>query len=135
MLWGTIRFGSSNTAGLEVWVRWAVWGLPSALAVASLLWVRPANTVLRRALLKVGDASFAIYLSHALVMTTFARLLKNPGFANALDPLALTLVAVVFAIGLGLLVHVVAEKPMTKLFRRAASYPPPTAVNLTVDRR
>lgn len=58
-------------------VRWAVWGVPAVLIVAAFLTVRETNSTLQRMAVLIGDASYAIYLTHPFVMITYRKLARD----------------------------------------------------------
>ena len=53
------------------------WGLPAFLIVLSFLSFRPNRASFLRLIVLLGDASYAIYLTHRFVVITYARLLKG----------------------------------------------------------
>jgi peptidoglycan/LPS O-acetylase OafA/YrhL len=101
------------TDGLVRSVRFVLWGAPAALAVAGALALREGRGVGMRVAAALGDASYAIYLTHGFVMTAYARALKSEGVAALLPPavwIALVLAAVVV---LGWCAHVLVERRLT----------------------
>ena len=58
-------------------MRFLLFGIPAALVVyGALAVVRPSSPIARM-LGKLGDASYALYLTHGFVMTAYARLLQH----------------------------------------------------------
>jgi exopolysaccharide production protein ExoZ len=116
---------SQGTAGLVAEVRWWGWGIPAAL----LVWACVAGLQVPRAagarwLNTLGDASYALYLTHGLVMIALARLLKSGVASQLWATLALGAAAVVFAILLSYFFHLRIEVPLTRwLDRRFAESP------------
>lgn len=88
------------TEGPEAFLRLAYWGIPAALIVygARGLEDRFAHKAFDVPV-KVGDASYSIYLFHPFVM--------NLGIAPA----------IILSLGLGLLVHRLIERPLNELRR------------------
>jgi peptidoglycan/LPS O-acetylase OafA/YrhL len=84
------------------------WGIPAFLIVLSFLSLNPNRTPLQRLMVLLGDASYAIYLTHPLVMITYARLLKG-GLANV-PQWPIIPIVVLLSASLGLLVHVFVER-------------------------
>jgi exopolysaccharide production protein ExoZ len=78
------------------------------------------DTLLNRVALKVGDASFSIYLSHWFVLSAMGKLLGiiDPP-AYAAEPIRLAGVAIAVAIGIWL--YTILEKPLDLWLRRGAS--------------
>lgn len=90
-------------------------GLPAALLVAGALWLRPGRW---RLALLLGDASYAIYLSHLFALGVAREALppllgSGPGAAAAF-----VLASVVLAAVVGTAVHVAVERPLLGIGRR-----------------
>ena len=100
--------------------RAVAWGLPSAAIVAALVFVRqPQNQrLVLKALVLLGDASYALYLVHPLAITLPRHLLYR-----ALDPAAAPLLygglLFVIAIAASIVVHLAYEAPMTQFSKSA----------------
>ena len=86
------------------------WGVPAFLIALSFLALKFNRTRLQRIALLCGDASYAIYLTHPLVMVSYAKLLKGQ-LANFPQWPIIPFVIVISA-GLGILVHVFVERPV-----------------------
>jgi exopolysaccharide production protein ExoZ len=104
-----------DTNGLPGGARILAWGIPAFLIVLSFLSLKPNRTPLQRGMVLLGDASYAIYLTHPLVMITYARLLKG-GLANLSQWPVIPSVVLLSAV-LGLFLHVFIERRLTKGFR------------------
>jgi exopolysaccharide production protein ExoZ len=126
----------ANTTGLPGAARVLAWGIPAFLIVLSFLSLKPSRAPLQRVMVLLGDASYAIYLTHPLVMITYARLLK--GSLASLPQWPVVPLVVLLSASLGLLMHVLVERRLTETFRglfgrRSASHrfpqggPRPTA--------
>jgi exopolysaccharide production protein ExoZ len=63
----------------------------------------------------LGDASYAIYLTHPLVMITYARLLK--GSLATLSQWPVIPFVVLLSASLGLFIHIFVERRLTEGFR------------------
>lgn len=109
---------STLTAGLDEQIRWLAWGVPAAFAVYAALFVAKPSTRLGRALLLLGDSSYAIYLTHSIVMTTYAAILKSGALAKV--PMWELIPAVVaLALGIGTAVHLRIERPILDALHKA----------------
>jgi peptidoglycan/LPS O-acetylase OafA/YrhL len=96
-------------------MRVLAWGVPAFLIVLSFLSLKPSRTPLRRAMVLLGDASYAIYLTHSFVMVIYARLLKG-SLAN-LPQLPVIPLVVLLSASLGLLLHFFVERRLIDTFR------------------
>lgn len=115
----------STTAELPAAARVVAWGLPAVVMVGlSLPWRAGGRT--GAALSRLGDASYALYLSHVFVMIGYGRLLKIPAFA-ALPQAPAVLAICALSIACGIAFHIACERPLTRLFRsfegRRTDYP------------
>ena len=97
-------------------VRVLAFGLPACLIVAATAALEPWADRLPRRMLRLGDASYAIYLSHGFVMAALApalpRIARAAGAGMAPD-LWLAL-AVLASMALGEIIHLRLEKPLLR---------------------
>jgi exopolysaccharide production protein ExoZ len=95
------------------WTRLLLWGVPSVLIVTSAVLCEAAGKFIRVPALKMlGDASYAIYLVHPLLVQTIIRHLSY-------FPLAMRIIAAVTTVTLiGVLIHFSFERPVTRGLRR-----------------
>ena len=110
-----------NTNGLPGAARLLAWGIPAFLIVLSFLCLKASRTPLQRGMALLGDASYAIYLTHPFVMITYAKLLKG-GLAN-LSQWPMIPFFVLLSVGLGLFVHIFIERRLTNGFRNLLHMP------------
>jgi exopolysaccharide production protein ExoZ len=66
-----------NTSGLSGLLRVLAWGIPAVLVLASFLGLGPPKSAAGRLLVLLGDASYALYLTHVFVMIGYGRLIKT----------------------------------------------------------
>lgn len=91
-----------------------VWGVPSLLVVLGAVVLEPSGPpgVVRRALARLGDASYVLYLIHPLVLfVAYAFFRSTPDLAGDLIILA----ALIACSGLALVVHRWIEQPLLAL--------------------
>jgi exopolysaccharide production protein ExoZ len=105
----------ANTNGLPDAARVLAWGIPASLIVLSFLSLKSNRAPLQRVMVLLGDASYAIYLTHPLVMITYAKLLKR-GLAD-LPQLPVIPLIILLSGCLGLLIHVFVERRLIETFR------------------
>jgi exopolysaccharide production protein ExoZ len=101
----TFVFPGNGTSGLSVDCRWFAWGVPAAMLVTYAIYRECEN----KALLFLGDASYALYLTHGIVMTAVAAILKS----NLLQAVPISLIMLVAAMA-----HLYIEKPLGRLTGR-----------------
>ena len=85
-----------------------LWGLSAFLIVASFLSLSPSSAPFRRLTLLLGDASYAIYLTHPLTLISYTLLLKG-GLANV-PQWPIIPVVIVLCAACGVIVHVFVER-------------------------
>lgn len=119
----TLLIPAPNTNGLVGMQRVLGWGLPAVLCVWSAVHWAPAASRLTRSAILVGDASYAIYLTHVFVMVVYAKLLRSsPALASA-SQWPLTSLGLLVALLLGVTAHLIVEKRVTRLAAALASSP------------
>jgi exopolysaccharide production protein ExoZ len=100
----------TTTNGLSSGTRWWAWGVPAAVAVAGFVsfnhssWERIGS--------RLGDASYAIYLTQPLVMVAYAFILTHNSKFLALPQLLFVPAVFAFAIVVGIASHVFIEIPL-----------------------
>ncbi len=134
MLLGALAFAGSLLwlAGtppqeLPVLHRAAYFGLPGALLVlGAVRWEQARQPGLPRLLLRIGDSSYSLYLSHVFVISALGRLWQRSGFTAAHWQHAVFLaVAVAACAVVGWLSWRLLEQPLQRLaragFRRSSA--------------
>jgi exopolysaccharide production protein ExoZ len=106
----------SNTNGLPDFARIIVWGLPAAFILGAFLSVGPPKGVGSRFAGLIGDASYAIYLTHFFVMTAYAKILKTTVLGSQSQVQFIPIV-IGACVALGIAVHLVVERPILRLIR------------------
>jgi exopolysaccharide production protein ExoZ len=110
-------FATEDTSGLGAIRLWA-WGIPAALILYSALSMPKINGWPGAILYALGNASYSIYLTHAIVMTSYAKLLKTDGIGSALPPGIWMIAAGGVAIAVGLATYAMIERPITEGLKR-----------------
>jgi len=102
--------------GLPPLARTVAWGLPSVAVLAGFLSVAPLRNPWTRFAMLVGDASYAIYLTHPFVMVVYAKLIKSTALGGYPQLLIVPIVVgVSTALGIG--VHIFIESPILAIVR------------------
>ena len=103
--------------GLQGLPRVFAWGVPAALIVFTFLNIKaPTNRIMRAAVL-LGDASYALYLTHEFIMIGYARSLKI-GAISRIDQYYVVPILILVCVGVGLAAHLFVEKPLLAFTRR-----------------
>jgi exopolysaccharide production protein ExoZ len=106
-------------------------GVPAACLVAAAAWAsrkRVDPSWPERALARLGDASYSIYL--AQVQTVSLASVAVAGLIPAISPLLLLMATSCIVVALGLALNILVERPVLKLCRRLGG-PRPTTATLT----
>jgi len=117
MLFAPIWVPHETTDGLRGWSRLAFWGLPAMVVVAHAVTARPRRGYVTGALVRLGDASYALYLTHAFVMIGYAAVLKRTALREVGQGPAVVVVIAV-SIMVALLAHGLVELSATRAVRR-----------------
>jgi len=113
--------------------RFFLFGLPAAGAVFSALVLERAGAVVRVPLLtRLGDASYATYLTHFFVTQVAVKAAAVFGLADAGAAIALGAVTFAAAGAVGLAVHYGIEKPLSAAARRVLLPPKPKPIAETI---
>lgn len=100
-------------------LRLACWGFPAALIVYGTAALELRNAWIMPSVLQyLGDASFSIYLWHAVVFIGVAALFAHFGWVGVVDRSLLAVLMAVIGMGIGLLSYHFLEKPSLKALRK-----------------
>jgi exopolysaccharide production protein ExoZ len=111
---GTYYAPGVKTGGIDGYMRFFIWGVPSALIVCSVLNINETSGKLVKYFVYLGSASYSLYLFHPFVMTSYAKFLKSITVGQMMAPIYIFL-ATVMSLALGVLVYQYIEKPLLKL--------------------
>lgn len=115
-------------AGIAAWaytirysytIRVLDWGIPAAAVVAAVTLCRDTVAVnpVIRALAIIGDASYALYLTHTVDMI-IPRSYLAPSIDPVAHPYVYAAILVAFCIGVAIAVHYLLERPVTRALNR-----------------
>lgn len=96
-------------------------GLVAALIVSAFLWLPPIRGRWVACLVVLGDASYALYLSHPFLLRAAIKL-SSPHLSDDLFSLS-TAPALVFALAIALLMHQIVERPAQAFLLRYLGRP------------
>lgn len=108
---------NSNNFQNYYWQRFFMWGIPSALIVFGALFIEKNNYNIfnNKILLKLGDASFAIYLIHTMFISLVNKFFVYIEFI----PLDIIIIfSVIISAILGVLYYLIIEKKLSKYFNQ-----------------
>jgi peptidoglycan/LPS O-acetylase OafA/YrhL len=112
-----------NTTGLvepEGWWRIIIWGIPAFLIVLGAANAEKCGLVVHGYLIKGGDASYSIYLSHVLTLSAVGRVWSIFATDSVVDNVFMIPVLIVAVLCIGSISYLVIEKPMLKVSHRIA---------------
>lgn len=103
-------------------LRSLIWGLPAAFVVASVVAIDLHGKVpVNRVLLMLGNASYAIYLTHLFPLGALRKVWPMmPEFVRSSD-LLLLLAAVAVSLAVGVGFYMMVERPLIKIAKSAIS--------------
>ncbi|MGL4323114.1 MAG: acyltransferase family protein [Beijerinckiaceae bacterium] len=97
-----------------------VWGLPAALMVAGAAFMLSSTDgPLKRVMVGLGDASYAIYLVHPFIIRLLRLILERTGWAEAVPDAVYMALAMALTLVASLLLYRWFEKPLTRWMQRA----------------
>jgi exopolysaccharide production protein ExoZ len=114
-----------DTGGLTDWWRPFAWGLPAAFLVGALLAIPEPKDGLQRHLAHLGDASYALYLTHIFTMLGYAILLRKTAITSIPQILVVPII-VLIALAVGVFAHRYIEKPLLQFAKRWTNQAPLT---------
>ncbi|MDP2802327.1 MAG: acyltransferase [Phreatobacter sp.] len=104
----------------EGWPRILWWGLPALALVTGAVILDDSRRIGAHAFpLLLGDASYAVYLSHGIAISVLSLASRRAGWATgtALDQPFLALATGMAAVAVGVGVHLIFEKPLMRFLR------------------
>jgi exopolysaccharide production protein ExoZ len=113
-----------NHHGDDSLYRVFVWGIPALAIVAGAVGLE--GRLGRRIpgwLLEIGDASFAIYICHGFVLPPVGVLVQRLRVSDRLEISLLVILGVMVAMGCGVVLNLVVERPIMRYLRGRRSLP------------
>jgi len=102
------------------WWRILIFGIPTMFFVFCFTNAENIGYVIHSSLIKVGDASYSIYLSHIFTLSAVGRVWSMFSTNLAYDNVIMIPVLFVLVIMVGFISYFFVEKPLLKLCRRIA---------------
>jgi peptidoglycan/LPS O-acetylase OafA/YrhL len=104
-------------------------GIPAAMIVLGTAWLEPRlGGRLPKWLLLLGDASYALYLFHPLILPVVPVALRRIGVENYTLSVVICVIVALIA---GVLVHLLIERPLTRMLKARLEARPATRLSPT----
>ncbi|MBV1932458.1 MAG: acyltransferase [Porticoccaceae bacterium] len=97
------------------WWRVGIYGVPAAATLYGLLVAERKGLVLNRYLVKLGDASYSIYLVHVLILSAVGRVLYSLSTTFPIGNASMILILTLCVIASGLISYKIVERPLMKV--------------------
>ena len=116
LIWFNIDKSIIKTEG---WPRVLLFGIPSLLVVYAAAKAEISGKVcFPKSMIKIGDASYSIYLSHVLVLAALGRIWAKMTISGVMINVAILVIMVLAAISVGLSSYRWMETPILNRIRR-----------------
>ena len=102
------------------WWRFLIYGIPAILIIYCFTNIEKSGYVIHSSLIKIGDASYSIYLSHILTLSAAGRVWGMFSTNAVYDNIIMIPVLLLLAIMVGVFSYILVEKPLLRLSRRIA---------------
>jgi exopolysaccharide production protein ExoZ len=109
-----------NTSIPSGWWRVALYGIPASLVVYFITMAEAHGHISHPFLVKLGDASYSIYLSHILVLSAVGRIWFLFGTDSFIDNIFMIPFLFICVIAYGMISYQVIERPLIRLSRYVA---------------
>ena len=100
-----------------------VWGLPATLIAAAFLEAKRPQSKAGRVAVLLGDASYALYLTHVFVMIAYGWVIKST-FVGGMSQVVFAPAIIFLCLIVGVLTHVFVERPALDLVRKVTRRQP-----------
>jgi exopolysaccharide production protein ExoZ len=123
---GICGFAVTTASGLDAHGPWRplLWGLPAALILSAAVLRDEAPAAAgyaMSALVLLGDASYALYLLHPMVIRPLRLMWDHAGLSATASPWSFIALGILVVVPVAIVVHLWIERPMTKFARRLLS--------------
>jgi peptidoglycan/LPS O-acetylase OafA/YrhL len=118
------------------WMRAVIWGSAATACLGGCVLLEAwLGRWIPAALVLIGEASYALYLTHGFVLPLVGAALATTTLAGRTLGLILIAASLAASVALAIPVHLFIEKPVTERLRRLAARPASTAPAPIYDRR
>jgi len=101
--------------------RTILWGIPFALIIYGLVSIEIGRSIrIPKLFVRLGDASYSIYLTHLLTLLVLESILERVGMYKSGPTAWMQVILCIISIIIGVIFYYSAEKRMLSLFRRKA---------------
>jgi len=109
----------SNVVEPLHWWRIAIFGIPSVLITYLLINAERNGYTVNKYLVRIGNSSYSIYLSHILTLSAVGRVWQSFATEGIIDNIIMIPILLIFSILAGMLGYVMIEKPLHRLTRKS----------------
>lgn len=100
------------------WYRVFIFGIPSMFIVCLFANAERCGLCIYSFFVKIGNASYSIYLSHVLTLSAFGRVMNTSYAKSMLSDYVMIAILFIFSIILGISGYYLVEKPLLKFSRK-----------------
>jgi exopolysaccharide production protein ExoZ len=93
------------------------WGLPAAVILSAVISLERAGMRVPASLGLLGESSYSLYLFHIFLVVGFAKIWLYAGLSETLPMYVLGMLSFVGALGIGHVIYLQIEKPLTHWLR------------------
>ena len=111
---------STGNIDPEGWWRILIFGTPATIIVYCFIYAERNGFVVHSSLIKIGDASYSIYLSHILTLSAFGRIWNAFASDSLYDNYIMVPVLFILVIIIGMVSFRYIEKPLLTYSRKIA---------------
>lgn len=102
----------------QEWWRVFIFGIPAMLIVFFVINAERSGCIINRFLVKIGDASYSIYLSHILTINVVGRIWSIFSVNEIYDNIIMIPLILIITIGVGFISYIIIEKPLLSMMRK-----------------
>ncbi len=118
----SVLTGLNETELPRGWWRVGIYGAPAAAILYCFVVAERERIVLNRYLVRLGDASYSIYLAHVLVLSAVGRVFYSLSADFLIGNTAMIFILIICVIASGLISYKIVEKPLMKATRRVYNF-------------
>lgn len=102
------------------WWRILIFGVPATLIVFCFINLEQNGFIVHSSLIKIGDASYSIYLSHILTLSLMGRVWSSFSSDSVYDNFIILPILFFLSLAMGMMSFNIIERPLLAFSRRIA---------------